>query len=92
MAYALAARVLGLPNITAGSAVLLAGHTNGRSYATVLRLLSVVVFSVVCTECTVRCVQCTVVFNANKSECLVMQPRQHRFSPTLKLDFHVGHW
>ena len=24
------------------------------------------------------------------TKCLVMQPRQHRFSPTLKLDFHVG--
>ena len=30
------------------------------------------------------------VFNASKSKCLVVQPRQHSFLPTSNLDLHVG--
>ena len=32
----------------------------------------------------------SVVFNADKSKCLVVQPRRLKSLPTSKLDFHVG--
>ena len=65
---------------------------NDQTYAddVVLLALSASAMRMMLALCDEFATEFSVVFNANKSKCLVMQPRQHRFSPTLKLDFHVG--